>query len=92
MAMLRNLSNILKAGVSDTTHSIVINKICEPKAVENSKMFPLQFFSAIEAVNEAVTKGFKAKKRENMNLKGQIEAVKEVVEKTDEEKKDMELE
>ncbi|KAL4483605.1 hypothetical protein ABPG72_006671 [Tetrahymena utriculariae] len=92
MAMLRNLSNILKAGVSDSTHSIVINKICEPKAVENSKMFPLQFFSAIEAVNEAVTKGFKAKKKENMNLKGQIEAVKEVVEKTDEEKKQMELE
>lgn len=38
---MRNLSNILKAGVSDTTHSMIINKICEPKAVENSKMFPL---------------------------------------------------
>lgn len=70
MAMMRNLSNILKAGVSDTTHSMIINKICEPKAVENSKMFPLQFFSAIEAVNEAVNKGFKAKKKEDMNLKG----------------------
>lgn len=41
MAMMRNLANILKAGVSDTTHSIVISKISDPKAVENSKMFPL---------------------------------------------------
>lgn len=41
MAMMRNLSNILKAGVSDTSHSMIINKISEPKAVENSKMFPL---------------------------------------------------
>lgn len=92
MAMMRNLSNVLKAGVSDTTHSIIINKICEPKAVENSKMFPLQFFSAIEAVNEAVTKGFKAKKREDTNLKGQLEAVKEIVDKTEEEKEKMDLE
>lgn len=41
MATLRNLSNILKAGVSDTSHSMLTNKICAEKAVENSKVFPL---------------------------------------------------
>ncbi|KAL4453468.1 hypothetical protein ABPG74_017675 [Tetrahymena malaccensis] len=83
MAMMRNLSNILKSGVSDITHSIIINKISDPKAVENSKMFPLQFFSAIEAVKEAVQKGFMCWKQRNMNLKEELEAVKQHVERSE---------
>ncbi|KAL4439282.1 hypothetical protein ABPG74_016945 [Tetrahymena malaccensis] len=83
LAMMRNLSNILKSGVSDVTHSIIINKISDPKAVENSKMFPLQFFSAYEVVQEAVQKGFMCQKQKNMNLKEELEAVKQHVERSE---------
>lgn len=47
MAMMRNLRNILKAQVADEVHQIVVNKIKDTNAVFNSKMFPLQFLSAL---------------------------------------------
>ena len=52
LATLRNLSNILKANISDSVLEIVAQKLVDPKQVENSKIFPIQYLSAIESMNE----------------------------------------
>lgn len=46
MATLRNLRNILQAGVSDEHLSKVINYIKDPESVHRSKQFPFRFYSA----------------------------------------------
>jgi telomerase protein component 1 len=50
MAMLRNLRNILITGVDPDTHRLVIDRINDPRAIENSKLFPFRFFSAYQAI------------------------------------------
>lgn len=40
MAMMRNLRNILKSGVSDVVHHKIMDKICDPVSVAHAKMFP----------------------------------------------------
>lgn len=52
MATLRNLRNILKAKIPDELHFKVAEKISNQKQVENSKMFPLQFFNALSEVDK----------------------------------------
>ena len=52
MAMLRNIRNIIMAGVSPKHHQWVINKLNDERAVVNSKQFPFRFFSAYEVLSE----------------------------------------
>ncbi|KAK3603040.1 hypothetical protein CHS0354_037788 [Potamilus streckersoni] len=54
MAMLRNLRNLIKAGISEKHHNWVIKKLTEEGAVVNSKQFPFRFFSAYEVLNQLV--------------------------------------
>ena len=50
MAMLRNLRNILITGVDTDTHRLVIDRVNDPQAIGNSKLFPFRFFSAYQAL------------------------------------------
>lgn len=55
MAMLRNLRNMIKAGVDEKHHQWVIKKLQDEGAVINSKQFPIQFFSAYDVIGELET-------------------------------------
>ncbi|XP_019622302.1 PREDICTED: telomerase protein component 1-like [Branchiostoma belcheri] len=46
MAMLRNLRNMLTAGISPKHHGWVLRKLMDDGAVINSRQFPFRFFSA----------------------------------------------
>ena len=50
MAMLRNIRNLILAGVSTKHHQWVIKKLNDEYAVVNSKQFPFRFFSAYEVL------------------------------------------
>ena len=52
MAMLRNLRNLILAGVSEKHHKWVLKKLTDEGAVTNSQQFPFRFFSAYEVLNE----------------------------------------
>ena len=52
MAMLRNLRNLIIAGISKERHQWVINKLTDERAVINSKQFPFRFFSAYEVLQQ----------------------------------------
>lgn len=45
-AMIRNLRNMLKAGISEKSAEKVVNTITTLSMIEKSKMFPFRFFSA----------------------------------------------
>lgn len=51
MAMLRNLRNLLLAGVSDDTHKEIIGRLRSQQQVANSKQMPIRFLSAFEAID-----------------------------------------
>lgn len=51
MAMLRNLRNIIMAGVQEATHRSVIGTLTSEKAVAGSKQMPIRFLSAFEAID-----------------------------------------
>jgi len=55
MAMLRNLRNLILAGVSHRHHSWVLSKLTNEGAISNSKQFPFRFFSAYDAVEINIT-------------------------------------
>ncbi|XP_064629950.1 telomerase protein component 1-like [Lineus longissimus] len=50
MAMLRNLRNMIDAGISKKHHGWVLKKLGDENAVSNSKQFPFRFFSAYEVL------------------------------------------
>lgn len=52
MAMLRNLRNMIKTGISEKHHQWVIKKLQDEGAVINSKQFPFRFFTAYEVLAE----------------------------------------
>jgi len=52
MAMLRNLRNLILAGVSEKHHKWVLKKLTDEGSVINSQQFPFRFFSAYEVLNE----------------------------------------
>lgn len=52
MAMLRNLRNMIKSGISEKHHQWVIKKLKDEGAVVNSKQFPFRFFTAYEVLDE----------------------------------------
>ncbi|XP_021378535.1 telomerase protein component 1-like [Mizuhopecten yessoensis] len=50
MAMLRNLRNVIKAGISEKHHTNILHRLTNEKQVVNSKQFPFRFFSAYEVL------------------------------------------
>ncbi|XP_050397784.2 telomerase protein component 1 [Patella vulgata] len=52
MAMLRNLRNLIKAGISSKHHAGVIRRLTDERQVINSRQFPFRFFSAYEALTQ----------------------------------------
>ena len=52
MAMLRNLRNMIKTGISDRHHQWVIKKLQDEGAVIHSRQFPFRFFTAYEVLDE----------------------------------------
>ncbi|XP_011406078.1 PREDICTED: telomerase protein component 1-like [Amphimedon queenslandica] len=52
MAMLRNIRNLIIAGVSMAHHKWVIERLTDERAVVNSRQFPFRFFSAYEVLNQ----------------------------------------
>ncbi|XP_053406458.1 telomerase protein component 1-like [Mercenaria mercenaria] len=52
MAMLRNLRNLIKAGISSKHHTGVIRRLTDERSVINSKQFPFRFFSAYEVLEQ----------------------------------------
>ena len=52
MAMLRNIRNLIIAGVSLAHHKWVIERLTDERAVVNSRQFPFRFFSAYEVLNQ----------------------------------------
>lgn len=52
MAMLRNLRNLIKAGISMKHHNSILRRLTDQRSVVNSKQFPFRFFSAYVALNE----------------------------------------
>ena len=52
MAMLRNLRNLILAGISAKHHQWVIKKLNDERAVVNSKQFPFRFFSAYDVLQD----------------------------------------
>ncbi|EDV28934.1 uncharacterized protein TRIADDRAFT_52303 [Trichoplax adhaerens] len=51
IATLRNLRNLIKAGISDKHHNRIIRRLENENSVINSKLFPFRFFTAFEAIN-----------------------------------------
>merc|ERR1719217_985983 len=49
--MLRNLRNILLAGVSDKTHKSIIWRLTNAKQIEGSRQMPVKFLSAFDAID-----------------------------------------
>lgn len=45
-ALVRNLRNFDDAGINDEAKAAVIAKLTDPKTIEQSRMFPLRFYSA----------------------------------------------
>ncbi|XP_069100415.1 telomerase protein component 1 isoform X1 [Pleurodeles waltl] len=50
MAMLRNLRNLIKAGISTKHHRKVINRLSNKVAVIQSRQFPFRFLSAYKVI------------------------------------------
>ena len=48
-AAIRNINNMIKAGI--TKHKMIIDYITNPVAIKNSKLLPVRFLSAYEAIN-----------------------------------------
>lgn len=55
MALLRNLRNILEAGVSTKHLEVVTGRISDKEEVSNSKQFPFRFLSAYREIKEVAS-------------------------------------
>ncbi len=55
MAMLRNLRNVIIAGISTKHHQSIIHRLTDERSVVNSRQFPFRFFSAYEVLNQLET-------------------------------------
>lgn len=52
MAMLRNLRNVIKSGISEDHHRQVLNRLMDKKSVIRSRQFPFRFLSAYKVILE----------------------------------------
>ena len=51
-AMVRNLGNFMKNGISDAHWAKVCTRLADPKAVERSKLVPFEFYKAYKFINK----------------------------------------
>jgi len=51
MAMIKNLRNVIMAGVNDECHNAIIGRLKNAHQVANSKQQPIKFLSAFEAID-----------------------------------------
>ena len=52
MAMVRNIRNMIMAGISDEVVKLAANYLTNEKAVVKSRMFPFRFYKAYEVLDE----------------------------------------
>lgn len=52
MAMLRNLCNLLRVGISDFHHELVLQRLQEARSVIHSRQFPFRFLNAHDSIND----------------------------------------
>ncbi|XP_060002650.1 telomerase protein component 1 isoform X3 [Lagenorhynchus albirostris] len=52
MAMLRNLRNLLRVGISTRHHNLVLQRLQHAKSVINSRQFPFRFLNAHDSIND----------------------------------------
>ncbi|XP_004390075.1 telomerase protein component 1 [Trichechus manatus latirostris] len=50
MAMLRNLSNLLRAGISARHHKLILQRLQHAKSVIHSRQFPFRFLNAHDSI------------------------------------------
>lgn len=55
MAMLRNLRNLIKSGISDAHHKLVLRRLRDERQVIQSRQFPFRFFAAYQVLEELRT-------------------------------------
>lgn len=53
MALLRNLNNIVKAGVSERAITVIVSRLTDEKTIVNSKQLPFRFYSAYKILKNA---------------------------------------
>ncbi|XP_006835617.1 PREDICTED: telomerase protein component 1 [Chrysochloris asiatica] len=51
MAMLRNLRNLLRVGISAQHHEIILQRLQHAKSVIHSRQFPFRFLNAYDSIN-----------------------------------------
>ncbi|XP_075239383.1 telomerase protein component 1-like [Convolutriloba macropyga] len=69
MAMLRNLRNLIKAGISEHHHKKVVRKLIDEKTIIRSKQFPFRFFSAFVALDDLIKELEKEEKEKESPVK-----------------------
>ncbi|KAF3857939.1 hypothetical protein F7725_011140 [Dissostichus mawsoni] len=52
MAMLRNLRNMITAGISEAHHKKILSRLTNKKAVIQSRQFPMRFLAAYKVIME----------------------------------------
>ncbi|XP_036151924.1 telomerase protein component 1 isoform X1 [Myotis myotis] len=52
MAMLRNLCNLLRVGISAHHHELVLQRLQQAKSVISSRQFPFRFLNAHDSIND----------------------------------------
>ncbi|XP_051678544.2 telomerase protein component 1 isoform X2 [Oryctolagus cuniculus] len=55
MAMLRNLCNLLRVGISARHHELVLQRLQHTKSVIHSRQFPFRFLNAHDSINNLET-------------------------------------
>ncbi|KAH8877567.1 Telomerase protein component 1 [Schistosoma japonicum] len=51
MALLRNLRNILRSGIPNSIHEIVLKRLTDPRIVIEGKQFPLRYLTAFDTID-----------------------------------------
>ena len=52
MAMLRNLNNLLDAGLLSAYHAKVLSRLGDRRTIINGRQFPFRYYAAYRAVDE----------------------------------------
>nr|CAH8849269.1 unnamed protein product [Trichobilharzia regenti] len=55
MAMLRNLRNILKSGIPNSIHEIVLKRLTDARIIIDGKQFPFRYFTAFNTIHKLKT-------------------------------------
>ena len=75
MALLRNLRNMLDAGVNQSVIDRAVAKLADPKEVARSKQLPFRFLMAHRVLNETFSNAYGAPSCNSLHLNEILEAV-----------------